>query len=114
MLADQYHLIQEYSRAPVPIKYTKSMPIKIISSRYGGACIHSCAQEAEMGASCVQGQPGLHSEFEANLNYLETPCLKKKKNPQKQKKDILLVGIENQCFVQVKIHFLQNCTLKCI
>jgi hypothetical protein len=59
----------------VPIKYTKSMPIKIILARYGGTCIHSC----------VQGQLGLHSEFEANLNYLETPYLKKKKKPKTEK-----------------------------
>jgi hypothetical protein len=28
----------------------------------------------------VQGQPGLHSEFQVNLGYTTRPCLKKKKN----------------------------------
>jgi hypothetical protein len=35
--------------------------------------------EVEAGRSQVQDQPGLHSEFQANLSYIANPVLKKKK-----------------------------------
>ena len=42
--------------------------------------------EAEAGESLwVQGQPGLHSEFQDSLGYTEKPCLKTKQNKTKTK-----------------------------
>ena len=42
-------------------------------------------QEAEAGGSlCVQGQPGLHREFQDGQGYIVRPCLKKQtKSPRK-------------------------------
>jgi hypothetical protein len=37
-------------------------------------------QEAEAGGSEIQGQPGLHSKFKANLNYLVRSWLKTNNN----------------------------------
>jgi hypothetical protein len=42
--------------------------------------------EAEAGESRIQGQFGVHSEFEVSLGYTGRPCLK---NRKKKKKYIL-------------------------
>jgi hypothetical protein len=34
------------------------------------------SQEVEVGGSKVQGQPGLHSEFQGSLGYIVRSCLK--------------------------------------
>ena len=45
------------------------------------------SQEAEAGRSlCIQGQPGLQSEFQDNQGcHTEKPCLKKAKTKLKQR-----------------------------
>jgi hypothetical protein len=35
--------------------------------------------ETEAGGSSVRSQPELHSEFQASLDYITQPCLKKRK-----------------------------------
>jgi hypothetical protein len=40
-------------------------------------------RQAEVGRSPVGGQPGLHSDFEANLGFIERHCLKTKQNKTK-------------------------------
>lgn len=37
-------------------------------------------QMAEKGGLCIQGQPGLYSEFKGCLDYVARPCLKKELN----------------------------------
>ena len=44
---------------------------------------------------CVQGQPGLQSEFQDSQSYTEKPCLEKLKNKTKQKK--IVCGIYSSC-----------------
>jgi hypothetical protein len=44
----------------------------------GHACSHS-TRKSETEGWQVQGQPGLHSEFQASLSNVAMPCLKKTK-----------------------------------
>jgi hypothetical protein len=51
-----------------------------------GMVVYACnlsTWEAEAGGFPVQGQPGLHSEFQDNLSYITSPYLKFKKERKK-------------------------------
>jgi hypothetical protein len=46
---------------------------------HGGIHLYYQKSEAESGGWKAQGQPKLHIEFQASLNYVARPCLKQKK-----------------------------------
>jgi hypothetical protein len=64
---------------------------------------NSSIQKAKAGGSHVQGQPGLYSEFQGSLGYVERPYFKtnKQKNDVTQGKQVSHLHVDNQSVCQV-------------
>jgi hypothetical protein len=71
-----------HGRVPIKLYLTHPQPKLGVTAHASNPSI----QEAEMGELWVRGQPGLQSEYEANLGCTERPCLKTKQNKTKQNK----------------------------